>query len=161
MGPRTALPAPWPRGRCTSESGHRASAWEGLLCAPRGSGVGPTITLFEISNFERLLSQKLSFGRGVVQRSSFEAETLRLCSQLQSSGHAATAIPIDGSGYGPPRGKRLSTPFGREELIEIRMTMHPAFSVRNADVSAPIPQKFNGLFDRRRSRVPFEKHCPS
>jgi zinc-finger binding domain of transposase IS66 len=48
----------------------------------------------------------------------------------------------------------------RKELIEIRMTVDAAFWVRNANVSAPIPQKFNGLFDRRRSRVPFERQCP-
>jgi hypothetical protein len=48
----------------------------------------------------------------------------------------------------------------RKELIEIRMTVDAAFWVRNANVFAPIPQKFNGLFDRRRSGVPFERQCP-
>jgi hypothetical protein len=47
-----------------------------------------------------------------------------------------------------------------KELIEIRITVDAAFWVRNANVSAPIPQKFNGLFDRRRGRVPFEGQCP-
>ena len=44
----------------------------------------------------------------------------------------------------------------REEPIEIRMTVDAALGVRNANVSAPIPQKLKGLFDRCRSRVPFE-----
>jgi hypothetical protein len=47
-----------------------------------------------------------------------------------------------------------------KELIEIRTTVDAAFWIRNANVSAPIPQKFNGLFDRRHSRVPFERQCP-
>jgi hypothetical protein len=46
------------------------------------------------------------------------------------------------------------------ELVEFGMTVDAAIWVRDANVSAPIRQKFNGLFDSRRSRVPFERQCP-
>jgi hypothetical protein len=60
---------------------------------------------------------------------------------------------------------RLSTlgalrPLSGMELVEFGMTVDAAIWVRDANVSAPIRQKFNGLFDSRRSRVPFERQCP-
>ena len=60
---------------------------------------------------------------------------------------------------------RLST-FGalrllsRTELVEIGATVDAPIRVRNVNVSAPIPQKFNGFFDSGSNRVPFERQCP-
>jgi hypothetical protein len=59
----------------------------------------------------------------------------------------------------PPFDPRGLRPLSRMELVEIRMTVEAVIWARNANVSAPIPHEFNGLFDSRRSRVPFERQC--
>jgi hypothetical protein len=56
-------------------------------------------------------------------------------------------------------GGEVLRPLGRTELVEVRMTVDAAIWVRNADVSAPVLHKLYRLFDGRRSRVPFERHC--
>lgn len=57
-------------------------------------------------------------------------------------------------------GAEVLRPLSRTELVEFRMSVDVAIRVRDADVSAPIPDKFDGLLDGRRGRVPFERHCP-
>jgi hypothetical protein len=46
-----------------------------------------------------------------------------------------------------------SRPPSRTELVEFCMTIDAAIWVRNADVSAPIPDEFKGLFDGRLAHV--------
>jgi hypothetical protein len=58
-----------------------------------------------------------------------------------------------------PLALRVLRPLSRTELVEFRMTVNAAICIRDANVSAPIPHKFKGLLDGRRSRVPFERHC--
>jgi hypothetical protein len=69
--------------------------------------------------------------------------------------------------YNEQRGKRQSgTSFlhyvfaGRMKLVKFRMSVNTTIRVGDADFSASILDKFKGLFDRRRSRAPFERQGP-
>jgi hypothetical protein len=52
-------------------------------------------------------------------------------------------------------------PLSRTELVEFRMTVYAAIGVRDANVSAAIPNELNGLFDSRRSRVLLRDNAPA
>jgi hypothetical protein len=70
-------------------------------------------------------------------------------------GHAA-AVSL----YVAQAAPRRLHPLSRTELVEFRMTVNATIWIRDADLSAPIPQKLDGFFDGRSGRVPLERHCP-